>query len=1163
MTHDHARTPPQSEAAFRRLEATTRQAVAATPQYDIWVEASAGSGKTKVLTDRVLRLLLPNPEGAWPGCAPHRILCITFTKSAAAQMALRLQKRLGKWAMMPETELRQDLIELTGTPPSDAMITTARELFTRVLDTPGGMAIMTIHSFCQSVLGRFPLEAGVTPGFRIMDEQNAAEMLRASVIQFLDDVDSGARPDLERALNRISLAVNLDRLKELVLSLVSESYRLKNYIGSIGGPAYLTEDLRQKFGHKPDATADSLRADFINHMPVDSLRNLAAAMAGQSATVEKVAIGIAAMLAARDMDTKLAMLGDYFGAFLTKDGKARSLRSFETKDPHSFSMFMREVDRIGDLEEKLRSLALADDSEALVRLAHETLQTYERRKREKNSLDFGDLIAMTRRLLEERGQEWVHFKLDEGIDHILVDEAQDTNQHQWEIIRHLSAEFQSGWGRETDRPRSLFVVGDKKQSIYSFQGADPDEFARRRDYFNRRSSEAGRNFQTISLDTSFRTTPPVLTVVDAAFHSAELSSKVGLEHGELLTHFSGRAHNAGCVELWDIAEPAPPSDPDTQSGWILPFSKEKGRKREEKPSEQLAHRLAWHIKGLIDKGEILPSTGSPLEARDIMILVRTRTGSLIANLIRNLKLLDINVSGEDRIKLADQIAVQDCLALARFARLTSDNLSLACILKSPFIRLSEDELMELALGRTKDETLWDRVRASRHTEAAAWLGRIITRAQEQAPFRFFEEILCCACPNDPNGSARRSFATLLGPDCIDPLDEFLAYCQTSAQNGVTTLEDLIVHLEKNTVEIKREKEESDHKGPNQVTIMTVHASKGLEAPVVILPDTTSMSKSGSKADVLWLASSDGTAAETPIWTAKTKSAAAVYKSLADALKERAYNEYLRLLYVALTRAKDHLIITGEYKKKPQNGRWYDLIKEALDRLPQTVALKDRLVYETTEPIPPLKRPPAVTDTAERTTPDWLTRPPHADENVMRFVQPSLLGTKGDAALSPLQGQDKFRFERGIVTHRLFQFLPALPLPHRKDAARRFLERSAPSLPEDIRQSIFEEVFTVLEDPVFADVFGPDSLSEVAVTGHIGQGQILSGQIDRLVVKPDRILIVDFKSNRPSPKTDSAIPQKYRDQLRAYKQAISMAYPGIPIDTALLWTDRAILMPITV
>lgn len=1162
MSQPIARPHDQSEAAFRRDEASSRQAVAATPQYDIWVEASAGSGKTKVLTDRVLRLLLPNADGAWTGCAPHRILCITFTKSAAAQMALRLQKRLGTWAMMPEADLQKELLDLTGAPPSSVMITTARELFTRVLDTPNGMSIMTIHSFCQSVLGRFPLEAGVTPGFKIMDEQSSAELLRNSVSQFLDASESGNRPDLEQALNRISLAINLDRLKELILSLVSEPYRLEQFIGSIGSPENIEAELLKKLGFNSGTTHETLRDAFSKDTPEQGLRTLAGKLDGSNNTHSGIASTIYTWLSATP-EQRIPLFEAYKDAFLTQKFQARSLRSFGEKEPEAHEYFLKEAERILAYLDQIKSLNQVYDTEALVRLAYETLQTYKRRKREKNGLDFGDLIRMTRRLLEERGQEWVHYKLDEGIDHILVDEAQDTNEHQWEIISALSREFQSGWGRETERPRSLFVVGDKKQSIYSFQGADPDEFARRRNYFNQRSRDAGRDFRTIILDTSFRTTPPVLNVVDQTFSSPELVAKIGLEQGDILAHFSGRKTIAGRVELWDIPSPALADEKTVPSGWILPFSKAGERKHDEKPSEKLAAQLAWHIKKMIEKGEILPSTGRPLEARDIMILVRTRTGALISNLIRHLKLLGVNVSGEDRIKLMDQIAVQDCLALARFARLTSDNLSLACVLKSPFIRLSEDELMELALGREKNETLWQRVRASRHKTASVWLEQMIERAMVQTPFRFFEETLSCACPHDPNGSARRSFATLLGPDCIDPLDEFLFYCQSSGQNGFTTLEDLIVHLEKNTVEIKREKEESDHKGPNQVTIMTVHGSKGLEAPVVILPDTTSMSKNSNKTDVLWLPSERDGEARAPLWAAKSGGAGPLYKIQTNLVKERAYNEYLRLLYVALTRAKDHLIITGEYKKKAQEGRWYDLIKRALEARPETKRENDRLVYETIESISREKITSSDKEEWDKNTPAWLTKPPAASGEVLRFVQPSLLGNKGDAALSPIQNKDKFRFERGIITHRLFQFLPELPLEGRRDAAAKFLERSAASLPLDIRSSILSEVLQVLEDPVFADVFGPGSLAEVAVTGNIGNGQILSGQIDRLIIKPDRILIVDFKSNRPSPDNQKEIPQKYRDQLRAYKQAISIAYPNTPIETALLWTDRAVLMKIDI
>ncbi|MDY0029758.1 MAG: double-strand break repair helicase AddA [Pseudobdellovibrionaceae bacterium] len=1142
---------------------------ATVPEHDVWVAASAGSGKTKVLTDRVLRLLLPDPDGRWEGTEPHRILCITFTKAAAALMANRIQNKLGEWTTKDEAELRKELAGLLDAPPTEDMIKAARQLFSKVLDTPGGLSIMTIHSFCQSTLARFPLESGLTPGFRVIDEIQSHELISKSILSLITDIENGKFPHLEEAFNRISLLIDFDQLKSTLLKILEHMDDLVTFSKKYPDAQKLNHALREKLGADPLSGSDELLEKFITSRPEKDLRQAAQDIGSTNTTNGKMRDAILDWLGQHPSERK-AKLRNYEDAYFRKGEylPKKITGKIEQLYPLHYDLIQSEISELLHLQEQMAAVIQADQTTDLLIIALESLNRYRAEKRRLNTLDFGDMIVKTRQLLENSGQEWVHFKLDEGIDHILVDEAQDTNPDQWKIVKYLSAEFQSGWGRETKSPRSIFVVGDKKQSIFSFHGANIESFAENKRFFEERSQLAGRKFDPVNLQTSFRTTPPVLDLVDAVFANPSLRRGLGLETGEILKHYAFEKNRmkAGLVELWDLEHKQETikefETKQPEHLWTLPFSENRTESRIPEIDSGLANRIALKITSMIHSGEILATESRPIKPKDIIILVRTRTGSFVNELIRLLKLNNIPVSGIDRMNLNDQIAIEDCLALARFARLPEDDLSLACVLKSPFIRISENTLMTWALNRKRDQSLWAYISTHADQYIVGWLTQKIEQAVHLSPFNFFEETLCCACPHDPHGSARRSFATLLGHDCLDPLDEFLSYCLESEQNGILSLEDLVTALEKNQITIKREMESDNEEGDGQVRIMTVHASKGLEAPIVFMPDTTSKPQ-GNKIDkFLWV--EDKTGEKTPLWSAVSSNAAPLYKQARDKELVKAYEEYLRLLYVAMTRPKERLYICGKTNraelKESDTPVWYQLIENAFDKMGignkgdaartykqnqdsiSSEKLHEKIAYKSIQ------------------TPACLWEEPKEEAFESRFIRPSLMG-RSDPAISPLQGNENYRFERGILTHKLFEFLPEIDAARRRKAADLFLKKNGSHLPEKICNEIATEVLSVLNHPEFSEVFGPNSMAEISVTGEIAPGRILSGQIDRLVILPDRILIVDFKSNRPSPENQTDIPDDYRAQLTAYKSAISKIYKGIPVTCALLWTDKAKLMPL--
>lgn len=1159
------------------------QRAASNPDADVWVSASAGSGKTKVLTDRVLRLLLPDPEGHFIGAKPYKILCITFTKAAAAEMALRVQKRLAQWAMMDEDALRKDLQEkLLGFYPPQHMMDAARRLFSEVLDVPNGLAIMTIHSFCQSILGRFPIEAGVTPQFQVMDEAKADEALSQVVTGTIRYLQTGAGDtDFRESFERLAIYKDIESLQEILQKLLSDTWRLKGFLGRNASRESILAKLFECLEISEDTNEAVIWQKSMKYLNIPNVLHIAKTLgAAKGVNDQNVAQDLATWLAVPE-DKRQDSFYLLKEAFFTKKNTPRKINS-ATKDPDLQAQIDDIIHVITAYEEQFALFSQAQQTADLLTITAYCLEKYEQRKHDLNTLDFSDLIIRTRRLLESQHLEWVHYKLDEGIDHILVDEAQDTNTHQWEIVRLLSEEFQAGTGREIDqgkgRPRSLFVVGDEKQSIFSFHGADPEAFQRMQAFFHKRSVEAGRAFQSVRLETSFRTTRPLLQLVDSVFASPSMAAHLGLSPDYQLVHYSNRPKDAGRAECWDLAARTKQEREKGPAVWKLPpVSREdsqNGNNGQGSVSSSMAMQLALHIAGLLNGKEKLLSENRNIEPRDMLVLVRTRS-AFVGELVRHLKRLNIPVSGVDRMKLNDQIAIMDCLALAKFARFPKDDLSLACVLRSPFIRMSEDELMALSLGR--QGSLWDAVQYSGKTPVIRWLQRVIARASLKKPFEFFDEILNEASPRPEFISCWQAFAQDLGQDCRDPLEEFLGHCLRAEADGVFGLEEFLVNFQKKSIEIKRDVEGNDKNTQNQVRIMTVHASKGLEAPIVFLPDTVGYPSRGKLDTLQWLPRKEGgkDKKQFPLWAVGSKSSCQVYLEAKEKQFQKAISEYHRLLYVALTRARDRLYIMGEQKLRgePNPDCWYHTIVNGFTHLGvNTDMMSAKRVLESSQTEPVIVTKEKVTAYSPAPNPSWLNTPPASvDVATIHIINPSRLGSEGELngtqsrepIMSPIYQRDTYRFLRGNLSHRLFEILPDIPAALRESAGQKYLERLGLGLDASIRADILREVLVILNDPVFAHVFGPNSRAEVPISGPIGKDQVINGQIDRLVVTDTHVLIVDFKTNRPSPSEQSQIPKAYRAQLAAYKGALQLIYPEKTILCALLWTDKPLLMPIEI
>jgi ATP-dependent helicase/nuclease subunit A len=1150
---------PQAASERKTGEAAESQRRAADPEASVWVAASAGTGKTKVLTDRVLSLMLA-------GTPPAKILCLTFTKAAAAEMANRLSDRLSAWATTDDARLTRALADLTGRQPDDGIRRRARQLFAQVLDAPGGMKIQTIHAFCQHLLARFPLEAGVAPHAQVLDERSAQEMLRESREEVLARAGAGEDARLQAALSDVTARVNDQEFAELIQHLIAERGRLARLIDAAGGIEALIERTFDALSVTRGTTPDDVLHDACQPEALDALGLSVAADAMRQGTKTERQ-NAATLQAFLDAGTgeRVRLYDTYARVFLTQDGNVRKklLNKDAATVPGALGAMEVEAQRLLRVRERLNAATTANATASLLRLGAAIVRAYERHKGQRALLDYDDLILTARKLLKEDGRaDWVLYKLDGGLDHVLIDEAQDTNPEQWEVVQALTQEFFAGEGAAEARgqpERTVFAVGDGKQSIYSFQRAEPAAFARMRRHFAEKAEAARRDFRLVPLGHSFRSTDAVLAAVDTVFQQPAAHDGVLFDGDAPLHHDPVRVGHAGRVEVWPPADPADTEEPDP---WAPPTQ----RTGDAPPRQRLAKLIAARIRRWTqpdDPEGWLPSKGRQMRAGDVLVLVRRRN-AFVEELVRELKQLGVPVAGVDRMVLTDQLAVRDLTALGHVLLLPEDSLTLACVLKGPLIGLSEDRLFELAW--TRKRSLWAelKARAAENADferAHARLSDWLARADYVPPYELFAQLLGAE-------GGRRDLVARLGPEANDPVDEFQALALAYERDHVPSLQGFLHWLEAGEQEVKRDAEH----GGNAVRVMTVHGAKGLQAPVVFLPDTLQVATQGAR--LLWDAE-QGLA----LWPPRTGDLEAVGRDLRERARHAQEQEYRRLLYVAMTRAEDRLYVCGyNTKRTAPEGCWYELVRQGL------AGIAEETAFDATPELGPEgwqgtalsletpQRTDAAPDKADAHAPvdagpppDWAQRPPEAEPAPPRPLAPSRAPDAEPPVRSPLGPDSGAAYQRGRLIHRLLQTLPDLPAAQRRDAGRRYLESPSQQLADDQVAAVLEETLRIVEDPAYAHLFGPGSKAEVPVVGLLDRGlgpEAASGQIDRLAVTDAAVVIVDYKTNRPPPETPAEVPQVYRDQLATYRRLVARIWPDRRVETWLLWTDGPRMMQIT-
>lgn len=1099
--------------------ATERQVQAADPGMSTWLSANAGSGKTRVLTDRVARLLLE-------GVRPERILCLTYTKAAASEMQNRLFKRLGAWAMMPEAKLRDELEKLGAEMHSTAeALANARTLFARAIETPGGLKIQTIHSFCASLLRRFPLEAGVSPQFTEIDDR-AATLLRAEV---LEDMADG--PDLP-AVDTLAAHYTGDSVDALTGEIVRHR---TGFAGNVSAPdVWAMHGLAAGFGW-----AD-LQSMVYTGGEDALLAGLLPALRSGSKTDKDAAEKLAALSSRPAFDETLRILASVFLFAGGKTPGAARIGKFPTKDtaasiPALMPALEALMTRVETAEALRKNLASAEKTLALHEFARAFLKRYEARKAARGWLDFDDLIHRAAALLVDPAvAAWVLFRLDGGIDHILVDEAQDTSPAQWRIVELLAQEFTAGEGARPDTERTLFVVGDKKQSIYAFQGADPSAFDRMRELFRERFGAIDAPFQGLQLEHSFRSSRPILEVTDAT-----LEGQDGAGFGSVL-HRAFHEDVPGRVDLWPLI---PAAEKQDKGNWYDPVD----RPAPEHQDIRLAAAIAEAVEEMIAH-ETLPVSAEArrsIRPGDILILVRSR-GRLFHEIIRACKAKGLPMAGADRLRIGGELAVRDLSALLAFLATPEDDLSLACALRSPLFGWSEAMLFDLAHGRGNG-FLWTELRSrTEYAETRAVLDALRSDADFLRPFELLERILT-------RHSGRERLLARLGAEAEDGIDAMLAQALAYERMDVPSLTGFLTWLDSGQVEIKRQVDAAS----DRIRVMTVHGAKGLEAPVVILPDT--VSTNSALRDAI-LVTEDGTA----IWPAKKEDQGKLTAETLAREKVKQAEERLRLLYVAMTRAERWLIVCGAEKERAAPDTWYSLVDAGIqktrpERQHFSVGVGLRVSHLDWEAAP-------IEATTEKATPqialpDWAGTPAAAPDRPPKTLAPSDLG--GAKALPGDYAEtDTDVLKRGRQLHRLLEYLPAVPegeWPEQAAALLAFGEDRA--TPDDAR-ALLDEAAAVLRAPGLRFLFDGNALAEVPVSADLPElGGRLHGTIDRLLIEADRVVAIDFKSNAIVPAGPAEIPEGLRRQMAAYAAALAQVYPGRTIEAALLWTRTAQLMPV--
>ena len=1109
---------------------------AVSPAHNATVHASAGTGKTWLLVTRIIRLLLD-------AARPDSIMAITFTRKAAAEMQERLTERLRELMRADDAGL-DALLKQCGIDPDPECRQQARRLYEQHLFNPYPLRTTTFHAFCQELLQRFPLEAGIPPGFEISEstamlEQQAWDAL---FMQATRQPDSA----LARALEQlIGMCGGLSNTRSALLSFLAHRSDWWAYTkGQANGTAWAQRKLARLFGVSPEE--DPL-AGFPDDTQRARLAEFAELLGRNTATDRKSqALLNQALEAPLTAAERFAIIKD---VFLTKQQQPRKRKAApaqrkrlgEADEQRLLELHEEFVSGLLDRLDRLARINSMRTSSAWYSAGVRLLEHFQRIKREQRLLDFSDLEWQACELLNRSAHAyWVQYKLDKRIDHLLVDEFQDTNPTQWRLLLPLLEELAAG---ADERARTVFLVGDEKQSIYRFRRANPALLATASDWLTSRLQA-----RRYPLDKSRRSARAIIDCVNRVFGSGLLNERISpyTPHATWLEDLYGRA------ELLPLAgtradEPAAPA---TGTGLRNPLLQPR------QVAQDLRHyregeAIAAQIRRLTDERTLIGAEGSAreLDYGDIMILVRQRTHVMAYE--RALRDAGIPYLGAGRGTLLQNIEIRDLEALLNILISPYDNLALAQVLRCPVFGVADDDLMRLA---AMDSGTWYERLAqvpAAHSPGLAAAYRLLNSWRElagQVPVhdlldRIYHE-------GEVLQRYASAFPPALRPRVHANLTRFIELALEVDSGRYPSLSRFLYQLER----LRRQEQDQPDEGTqeqadnNRVRLMTIHAAKGLESAVVFLADATAGHSPHNAYEALieWPAAADrprhfllcGRKTDQDSLTARL-----LEQQAAEDLREDA-----NLLYVALTRARQFLFITGSASAKNPDASWYELIRSALlDAGSRTDATPPALESG--------RRPGAA---AARPAPARVASvDPRLAERIQvpapyRLIAPSRLVTAATDMPGAVDGR-----RRGSALHLM---LDRLSRPQGGTAAQSLaglastLDRHADD-PELL--AWWQEAQDVHADPRFAHLFDPSrydrAWNEVPIQYLLGE-HLVYGIIDRLVVSGDSVLVIDYKTHQ-SASADSVaeLAMDYREQMRLYAQGVAALWPGHPIRPCLLFT----------
>jgi len=1120
---------------------------AASPNISATVTASAGSGKTWLLVSRMVRLLLH-------GAAPGSILALTFTRKAAGEMQARLTERLRDLAMADDQKLITLLTELGEDHSADAC-QNARQLYEKCLLSDYPVRAMTFHSFCQDILSRFPVEANLPPDFELVE--STALLIEQSIQQLYSEAT--ITPDG-------ALAQNLETLLEHSQSIDSTKTALKSFIDHRSDWWAYTEDqnnsiefaieqLQQQL--KIEADSDPASQLFNRELPrkLERFRELHMQIATDKQMLHAEIIALA-LQQTENTDKAFGMLQP---AFLTKTDTALARKSTKKSEKilgvdgsDEYVRLHHEIaEQLLEIKDLFARKKTLERNIAWFNAASHLLDIFQTLKSQLHNLDFTDLEWRTYQLLKHsENAEWVQYKLDQRINHLLIDEFQDTNPTQWHLLKPLLEELASG---DTERQRSVFIVGDEKQSIYGFRRANPELQSHVADWLEQQIGAT-----KWPLNKSWRSSPAVIDLVNAIFlpEDGELLSGFP-EHGTHKTDLPGKIvikELFAAPDKNDLPEPTYFRNPLVEARNIP------------KHQQYLAEAkwIADTIQNIISEGLLIEkdSGAEPVQYDDIYILLKNRTH--VSQLEQVLRKQHIPFISANRSTLLNSLEIRDMEALLEVLVAPYNDLALAQILKSPIFSATDEQLLELASVTEyrrwfkKMEHLSGTLDAL-HPVARAF--HFLTKWQkvtDRIPVHDLLDIIFYDTNllNRYQASAPDSIKAQVKANLQSFLDLALEI-DSGRYPSVTHFLNKLRSLKKLPGDAPDEA--SANSGQARVNIMTVHAAKGLEAPVVFMADTASQSspKLAHNTMVNWPTNRSKPDAF-HLMGVKTS-----WDSVSENFVKKAAGfqsrEDLNLLYVALTRAKQFLFISGsEPNRKIQSSspNWYALISQGMDKLRDSDSDDELSTYTTGN----------IQYQSGSLSEDAI----HSETGIPESLSQKIFDSDEPVSLTPSQSDDtEYKTKastvtdedaktRGTVIHRALELLSGSKQPGDEQILLQIKIESGHLLTANEYNACLQEAKSVFEEPDFTYLFNTEmfdqQFNELPIHYRSGKKDI-HGVIDRVVIKDKTIYLVDYKTHQSAGKNDlQTLAAEYQQQMQFYKSGLQQIWPEHMVRSLLLFTN---------